>query len=417
MGNPFNIGPFNCCSCPEPPDFDAEVDDPMAKYINMCGCPTVAIFCVSEEKIATLCGKMEFQDLTADPPVLRSSPPAVYKSKEVETVTVTPSVTTSFPQRCWQTGITGDSDVTTIDYTATAVTTSRHFTEKTVTSLSTEVWDTETCSSSTSNDPVSIVGGVGSTSGELDCSSYNGNNPPGCGPIDPPLTTRGAVIPAVVPDDPSDLVGNALKINVSHTFVNSGRAAGTYEYTSSRQDTETFDGLELVDSDCGIDSRSTLDIPGYAARYSTTTTTTTLSLPDSEEEALARATAKAGSDCSSIDELRTDSYDITQRTATYTATASNLVIGVPYKGCVRLRRRKAYSGTTPLDPETEVTEVIAWEDVEPDTIAPFTPTETSEEVATDEALPTAKGYEYQAVSAHVWPVSAGCDCPTSYVTP
>jgi len=101
----------------------------------------------------------------------------------------------------------------------------------------------------------------------------------------------------------------------------------------------------------------------------------------------------------------------------YTATASNLVIGVLYEGCVRIRRRKAYSGDTPIDPDTGVTEVIAWEDVAPDTIAPFTPTATSEIVADDEALPLAIGYEYQVVSAHVWPVSAGCDCPTSYVEP
>ena len=70
-----------------------------------------------------------------------------------------------------------------------------------------------------------------------------------------------------------------------------------------------------------------------------------------------------------------------------------------------------------IDPDTGVTEIIAWEDVEPDTIASFTPTETSEEVATDEALPFVKGWEYEVVSAHVWPVSAGCDCPTSYVAP
>ena len=75
MGNPFNIGPFNCCSCPEPPGFDAETDDPMAKYINMCGCPSVAIVCVSEQKTATLCGFPEFTNANATPPIVISIPP------------------------------------------------------------------------------------------------------------------------------------------------------------------------------------------------------------------------------------------------------------------------------------------------------------------------------------------------------
>jgi len=138
---------------------------------------------------------------------------------------------------------------------------------------------------------------------------------------------------------------------------------------------------------------------------------TTLSIPDTEEDALARANPTDGSSCSSINQLRTTSFSWTERTVTYTATAENLVIGVAYEGCVRIQRREAYRGTEPDDADT------AWEDVEPDTIASFTPTETIEVVATNEALPFAKGYEYEVVGAYVWPVSAGCDCPTSYVAP
>ena len=76
-----------------------------------------------------------------------------------------------------------------------------------------------------------------------------------------------------------------------------------------------------------------------------------------------------------------------------------------------MRKREAYSGTVPSGADTE------WHDVEPDTIATFTATATEEEVATDVDLPNEQGYEYEVLEAYVWPTSAGCDCPTSYVAP
>ena len=141
------------------------------------------------------------------------------------------------------------------------------------------------------------------------------------------------------------------------------------------------------------------------------TLTFTLSSEDTEAYALDRATATEGNKCTSIYELRTTSFSFTHRTSTYTATASNLVIGVRYEGCVRMRKREAYSGTVPSGADTE------WHDVEPDTIATFTATATEEEVATDVDLPNEQGYEYEVLEAYVWPTSAGCDCPTSYVAP
>jgi hypothetical protein len=84
------------------------------------------------------------------------------------------------------------------------------------------------------------------------------------------------------------------------------------------------------------------------------------------------------------------------------------VVGIAYEGCVRIRKRESYSGTPPAGADTE------WEDVAPDTISSFTATATEEEIAADVVVPNVQGYEYQVVSAHVWPVSVGCDCPTSY---
>ena len=67
MANPFTTGSFNCCTCPEPPGYDPEVDDPLNTYINRCGCPVVELVCTSEEKLAQMCGQFDPDDFgTAD---------------------------------------------------------------------------------------------------------------------------------------------------------------------------------------------------------------------------------------------------------------------------------------------------------------------------------------------------------------
>jgi len=307
MGNPFNIGPFNCCSCPEPPDFDAETDTAMAKYINMCGCPSVAIVCESESKTATLIGFPARQEGSYGIP--ESIPAILYRVRERQN-----------PR--------SDSDPSfNSTYTNPTSTTATY----------------------------DILTGVLSRTPPILLKKYGDDS-----------------LQSTRPDGLDPL----------------GNIGATYTETSIEYIATFPEGSTLSES---------------RNEY--------LSAPDTEIDALARETATDGSSCSSINQLRTTSFSWTERTVTYTATAENLVIGVAYEGCVRLRRREAYSGTLPADADT------AWEDVEPDTIAPFTPTETSEEVATDEALPFVKGWEYEVVSAHVWPVSAGCDCPTSYVAP
>jgi len=134
-------------------------------------------------------------------------------------------------------------------------------------------------------------------------------------------------------------------------------------------------------------------------------------VPDTESNALNRAVLSTGTSCSSIDELRTTSFSKTVRTSKYTATASNLVIGVAYQGCISLRRRRAYSGDIPENDETGEPESTEWEDIEPDLIADFTATADTQEIAENEELPNETGWEYQVVSGHVWPTYADCDCP------
>lgn len=161
---------------------------------------------------------------------------------------------------------------------------------------------------------------------------------------------------------------------------------------------------------------------GEIYNYEFTKYTETLSAEDTEADALTRATETAGTACTSRYDLRTDLFDFTVRTATYSVTATNLCKGRSYQGCVRLRKRRSYSVTVPDNPDTGEPYVIAYEDVAPDLITSFTPTAANTTdgvttVETDVALPHEQGWEYEAKSAHIWPVSAGCDCPTDYVAP
>jgi hypothetical protein len=313
MANPFTTGPFNCCTCPEPPDYDPDVDDPLNTYVNLCGCPSVAVVCESEEKTATLCG---FNEIGYDHPGHGVEPSVPPKRYLVRVRGLTRSINSPYP----------------CDFYYAPTTT-------------TATYSSDTCSLSRSG-PI--------------YSKYYG---------DTPSCPAGGIINTFVDGlDPAGLI-NATYTNTSILWSTTLGGNGT-ETRSENLNTE-----------------------------------------DTESSALARATATSGTSCSSLYQLRTTSFSFTKRTSTYTATASNLVIGVQYEGCVRIRRREAYSGTVPSGADT------AWYDVEPDTIAAFTATDTEEEVATDVALPNAQGYEYEVVGAYVWPVSAGCDCPTSYVAP
>ena len=335
MANPFTTGPFNCCSCPQPPDYDAEVDDPLPKYIGKCGCPTVSYTCVSESKTATLCGLSEYAGFV-------SSPPKKYK-------TVSLSGSESFDTSVF----VSSCDPPVVDVSVSATGGGSY---------------TYNCADS------SISGSLTrSHSSVYSCVSSGGGATYSVGPY----------------DLPSSSWPSAIRLGASATCLSTetlGKKSGAGTPSSSTSKTLT----------------------SATGSY---TKTLDPSSEDTEDDALTRATATADTLCSSLYQLRTTSFSFTQRTVTYTATATNLVPGITYEGCVRIRRREAYNGTLPPGADT------AWYDVEPDTIASFTPTANEEEVATDVALPNAQGYEYEVVGAYVWPVSAGCDCPTSYVAP
>lgn len=407
---------FVCCECPNPPDYEEGVDDPLPKYISKCGCPTATLECVSESKTATLCGEYEFEDPTADPPVSRSSPPKAYKKKEVETVEV-------FPADVWwdmglgfyhlyntewsYSGATG-----TATYRASDTVRVSTATEKTITNKSTKTWNVEPCSFGTVNDTEIIEGGDVTITPIPDISGYNYQG--GICAVTAPESIIGDTVPVVVPDNPTDDITNLEKIEVEYSFLSNGIEVSPYTYTSAKTDTIDYSSEE-PEVTCGEETRTVINRPALPARYKTKTITTTLSEEDTDNDALDRATATDGTVCTSIYELRTTSFSFTVRTASYSVTANNLHKGHAYEGCVRLQRREAYSGTDPEGADTE------WKDIEPDIIASFVATAKEMEIETDVALlggtVDAIGYEYRAVSAHVWPVSAGCDCPTDYAAP
>jgi len=340
MANPFTNGPFNCCSCPEPPDYDAAVDDPLATYINLCGCPSVAVVCASESKTATLCGFDEFEDL---PSIAASIPPKKYRKRVANGYDT--ETRWSCNLACSPTRVLQKKDITTTNFNKE------------------EVYDVDDCSIlETLEEGVVVV------------TNYE-TRFPDCGSTVKSTVTTVPFYPGLNVGDVTSTIELKYIFNYSQDCFSGGACAGQI----CRQNYNEY--------------------------------TTTLSIEDTEADALARAISISGTSCSSLYQLRTTSFSFTQRTATYTATASNLVVGVQYEGCVRIRRRQSYSGTVPPGADT------AWYDVEPDTIAAFTPTATEEEVATDEALPNVQGYEYEVVGAYVWPTSAGCDCPTDYVAP
>ncbi len=309
---------FNCCTCPEPPDYDEEVDGPLARYRSKCGCPTVALAHVSSYMEASMVGFPEFSGF-------ESSPIKYYRSS----------------------AYSGECKVRSSSLYRTIFSGAR-------------VYDID---------------------GNLIQDDYSGFS------VEKSSSSSGA--PCVAATSWSGVASQACHTILSGITKRLRREIFQFSAWHCLP-TLAADTGGTVCSDTGLE---------------------TLSVEDLEVDAINRETPVAGSSDTSAYDLRTTSKFFTYQTSTYTATANNLVVGVEYQGCVRIQRRQSYSGTHPPGADTN------WYDVEPDTIAAFNATDKTMEIATDVALPLVRGYQYKVVSAHVWPTSAGCDCPTSYVAP
>jgi hypothetical protein len=71
----------------------------------------------------------------------------------------------------------------------------------------------------------------------------------------------------------------------------------------------------------------------------------TLGDPDSETDALARATETAGTSANSIWETRSTGFTLTKRTVNYAVLCTDVTPGVTYDGVIPLQRREAVIGT------------------------------------------------------------------------
>ena len=425
MANPFDDGPLICCSCPEPDDYDAETDDPLPSYIGLCGCPTVEIECVSTQKDAELCGHGEFE---GDGQVA-SVPPKRYKRREYryestddgpvfyarcqgdEVITehgvlvdagdysyysyyddegqcrnlVSYTTCSGYyvPADCLFQTIT--REITLVSKTGSIYTVNGDF-DSVVTI------DGDTCTSTVT--PGENQGTISSPTGEYpSCSNGTSSSPLSLGAKT--TETEGAY--GWITDSPTSKHVYLVKTD---TYSGSTNEINSKWYN-------TYQGNPCIE-------QTTLEVPSqtFVSRSIIGTDTLVESSEDTDDDALARAIPTTGTACTTIYELRTTLFSFTHRAVEYTATATNLVVGVEYTGCVRIQKREAYSGTEPDGADTET-----WIDVEPDTIEAFTATTTEETLAEDVELPIAQGWEYRIAGAYIWPTTADCDCPTTYVEP
>ncbi len=367
-----------CCTCPQPPGYDPEVDDPLPKYKTKCACPSISYTCVSQSKTATLCGFEEYTDPGNE--VAPSTPPKKYRKKS-STIT---DYAYNFPRECRD--FVAENKTPGFDIISNCVT--GRTVELVESGLREETYD-DNCGYS-----------LMTVSAEFEWSNYQCDGEGGSYLASTDTSMRS--------------IDHASSSNFDD-FIN--------------LECSNYDGLRRAEA-----INAAQAIKRFAAsfsqfgpgpclgncRYDDYIVTTNLSEEDTESAALARATASTGPACSSIYQLRTDTFTFTVCTVQYTLTAQNLKPGVSYSGCVRIQRRQAYSGTVPPEANTE------WEDVEPDTFTGITatPENTTAGVTTIDSnvdlpggTPESAGYEYQILSAHIWPTSAACDCPTSYVAP
>jgi hypothetical protein len=406
MGNPFTTGGFNCCTCPEPPDYDPSVDPPLATYINRCGCPSVAVVCTSEEKNAVMCGQFDPDDFGTEDGT------NVYTNREitgeVNRYVDGPRVATTVFSRDEDGECTSET-TTEGSENCEGFTDGSSFYKKRLNTFTPDSVGGNSCGGS-------VSGGSAVFTSEKSFSESGG--------CETNYTDTGSDATVTIgstcnfPCEPSSSGGLG--------YGQSYSGSGTIPYDSNGFWQGTVTGTITIDESCD-DGPITTESYGFLVSAGSSSVTsyaepldqegtegTAFTVEDTETAALEAATAVADNSCSSEYQLRTrwgqynGATGFTKRTVTYTATAKNLVIGARYEGCVRIRKRESYSGIPPAGADLD------WEDVEPDNIAAFEATSDEEEVATDVEVPNARGYEYEIVGAHVWIESANCDCPTSY---
>lgn len=420
MSNPFIDGNFNCCTCPEPPDFDPEVDDPLPKYINQCGCPEVIIECESEEKEPELCGFVEFADGTAEPPIVPSIPPKKYKVKTtVDQETILPyyegwwdfesiihecenPTDPEFPYEDVENVYSGGNFIYRDGWEK------KNFNYQDVY----EIDEEGTC--------ILVPGDPGEEGVEPEPNEAPGQLLPITESVFGTCSQEGSSL--------AGIGGLCPFVNEEEGFLFPVTNSTTEKVFTDWKEEQLADGecfanfskglmppcAEEQEEECQKIVFFSLD---FIRSGKELFKSETLSSEDTEADAIARAVATEGEECSTIWQLRmAGEFAFTYRTAKYTAKIGNLCRGREYQGCIRIRKREAYRGTPPEEADLE------WHEIEPDIIAPFFPEPDEDgftvlESLTDIELPFEQGYEYEIIGGSVWPVGVGCECPTEYVEP
>ena len=358
MSNPFQTGQFTCCQCPGD-------EDPPKKYLHRCGCPNVHMSYAGESRVAYMCGWREAVGHV-------STPPKFYK-----VLTISQGARSVGTSYFHSSSDCAGEPRTQYTYSGTSIF-DRRVAEN-------------GCDPFTLNSIPTTSGGRTLLYEEWGCGQWvDGVFVPGhFGPASQLYdinTSASRSLQFNTNAVGSELVGDTVTSATSMHQVLSSHGTGVAAYY------DVHFVLSVEDKEDNAEDSDDFDA-------------------DSGPGAIQRATpTDLTSKNTSIYELRTTSNSFHHRTVSYTAKASGIVPGVTYSGCLRIRRREAYSGTVPEGANTE------WEEVEPQIFEAFTfaPDEDGfTEIETGD-LPHARGWEYDVMDVAIWPINSPCDCPTEY---
>lgn len=198
------------------------------------------------------------------------------------------------------------------------------------------------------------------------------------------------------------------------------------ERTLTSTVTGNFGGIgnDLVSVNQTVRVKNTTSVSTYSSNIYTSTEI--LIAEDEPAAALDRATATAGTSCSSLHELRTVDYSWTVRTSSYALVASNLMVDARYTARVEIERRPAIKnpdGSGYVDSSGDPSEWETTDDDAAEMIDEYTFTATDREqlvpttgswtddnedgaIDTDEItpsieLPNTLGWEYRIKSVRI----------------
>ena len=344
MANPFTTGPFNCCTCPEPPDYDPNVDDPLGRYISVCGCPSVGLITSSEKRDLSLCGHNEYGSTPSSPPKKYLTETKTFQSgvsNGIQTIYACRTPFVKVDDQCYRIGEDGEcfyynEDFTDCnftqssfcdgdDYVTTCITGPKYSSEVTAVSVISGYQNTNYVDTTTYDPSTCEISVVRTGAGTV---SY------------PAQGDRYALCP---PPNSSSSLGQGSTFttqDVTPEFTNTNVAKQEGSITETLYGppiTQTYTtSYQGVYFGSGCISRTTITGAGNQSYTSGTLYTYQLSDEDTEQNALARSEVVTGTDSHSSIGVRGASYNSspfswTIQTAKYALLFKNLRVGETYE--------------------------------------------------------------------------------------